>query len=115
MWVGGTGGIKPILSGATLELANEECDPRTIPWLIEALDDDKRDIAAHVVLTVVSGMSFEVDGAHWNGVRVRLSADGSVSARISNRVQNKKDWENRWQNTYRPRHARTWSSWFNAF
>ncbi|MGZ4973276.1 MAG: hypothetical protein ACXWDN_10985 [Limisphaerales bacterium] len=47
------------------------------PFLIEALADDSRFVAAHVLLTQME-RSFPISATEWNHLRVELLADGRV-------------------------------------
>lgn len=47
-----------------------------IPQLVDALEDESRFVAAHVLLTMLSGVEHQT--APWNGLDVDLSADGEV-------------------------------------
>src|SRR4051812_18215261 len=45
------------------------------PLLIEALKDDSKFVAAHVLLTQTSHIRYNVSGTEWNHLRVELYAD----------------------------------------
>jgi hypothetical protein len=47
-----------------------ECGDVGVPYLIEALADDRRYVAAHVLLSYVSGQEFCVSDLTYNGLRV---------------------------------------------
>ena len=63
------------------------------PALLKALGDVERFAAAHVLLTHLNGGSVETSGAAWNGLRVELSADGSVTLDPEQRAELKAHWE----------------------
>jgi hypothetical protein len=52
--------------------------PSCRPFLIEALGDESRYVAAHVLLTKMEAHSYPLSAAEWNHLRVELLADGRV-------------------------------------
>lgn len=81
-WHGTYTGLLPRLVGEpSLELLNTE--ERIEPLLVEALLEEERFVAAHVLLTMrvsaATGSLYEISAEGWNDLRVQLFADGSVS------------------------------------
>jgi hypothetical protein len=72
-----------------------------IPRLVDALEDESRFVAAHVLLTMLSGVEYPT--APWNGLEVELSADGEVRIDPDQRFKLGRHWRT-WQGiTPRPR------------
>ena len=72
-WDGTFFGLQPSLSGPATEVLNQgEAVIR------QALDDPKRIVVAHVLLTKICGSKYDVSGGSWNGLKVRLLASGAV-------------------------------------
>jgi hypothetical protein len=65
------------------------------PFLVEALDDDSRFVAAHVLLTHIQKKPWSVSGAEWNHLRVELFADGRVEIPNGEKEKIKKLWTQR--------------------
>lgn len=85
-WHGGVLGLTPQLQGEASTLASSLGEPLVAP-LLDALADPERFVAAHVLLTKLTG-EYELirplpgvaqAGKRWNGLRVQLHADGSVT------------------------------------
>ena len=76
-WDGTYIGLLPKCQGATLAL--QKIDEPIEPLLVEALLDEERYVAAHVLLTDRTKGSWTDTAEYWNGLRVHLYADGSVS------------------------------------
>jgi len=75
-WVGDFIGMRPTIVGANEQLV-EVTSVNVEPYLLLALDDPNRWIAAHVLLTARHpefGTRF--DTSHWNGLEVRVRGDG---------------------------------------
>ena len=69
-------GLAPSVPQSATEQAFELGDA-AIPELIEALADPERFVAAHVLLTQVSGVEYEVEES-WNGLEVELAPTGEA-------------------------------------
>lgn len=65
-----------------------------IPHLINALADDSKFVAAHVVLTLVSGVEYHT--IPWNGLKVDLLPDGQVKIDAAQRFDLARRWQ-KWQ------------------
>jgi hypothetical protein len=76
---------KRVLAGGT------ECRP----FLIAALGDESRFVAAHVLLTHLQRGSYPVSAAEWNHLQVELLADGSVSIPSGQKAQIQNLWNPR--------------------
>ena len=76
-WNGTYIGLLPKFQGPTLALQN--IDEPIEPLFVEALLDEERYVAAHVLLTDRTKGSWTDTAKNWNGLRVHLYADGSVS------------------------------------
>jgi hypothetical protein len=61
------------------------------PFLIEALNDDSRYVAAHVLLTQME-RSYPLSAAEWNHLRVELHADGRVEIPSGQRQEIQRLW-----------------------
>ena len=74
IWTGNFAGLMPqTLNGATLALRDSE-EPIE-PLLLEALLDEDRYVAAHVLLTLRTGGTYSIAADHWNGLQVQLTTD----------------------------------------
>ena len=72
-WDGTLDGLQPTLAGdAARQLV--DAGAAAIPPLIGALDDESRFVAAHVLLTLLSGVEHAT--APWNGLEIELPAEG---------------------------------------
>jgi hypothetical protein len=92
----GTGlGLLPRPSGPTEELLNTK--ENIEPLLVDALVDQDRFVAAHVLLTIRSQGEFSSERGAWNNLRVKLSADGQVSYEGNDLAELQKWWEERLQ------------------
>lgn len=76
-WDGTFLGLRPTLGGVS-GLLEKHGTKRSIPFLIEALKNKEQFVAAHVILTWLSGKKFVVDGGSWEGLHVEVYADGTV-------------------------------------
>jgi len=76
-WDGTFIGLLPNFQGPTLAL--QKIDEPIEPLLVAALLDEERYVAAHVLLTDRTNGSWTDTAEYWNGLRVHLYADGSVS------------------------------------
>jgi len=76
-WDGNYVMLWPELSGYSEEI-HATCSKDCIPDLVEALEDQDRYVAAHVLLTIFNGGEYELSAAAWNGLKVQLTADGKT-------------------------------------
>lgn len=76
-WDGTFFGLSPVLEG---EVAKRlpSFDSQATPALITALDDPEKFVAAHVLLTLIHYKRFSTSASQWNGLAVKLHADGSI-------------------------------------
>jgi hypothetical protein len=89
-------GRAPTLTGeAARRLA--ELGEQAIPELLRALSDPGRFAAAHVLLTRLSGVEYQAY-PEWNGLKVDIAADGTVTIDPDQRLDLAKRWEH-WYNT----------------
>jgi hypothetical protein len=73
IWDGNFAGLTPkTLNGATLALRDSK-EPIE-PLLLEALLDEDRYVAAHVLLTLRTGGTYSISAESWNGLQVQLTA-----------------------------------------
>ncbi len=61
------------------------------PFLVEALNDESRYVAAHVLLTKME-RTYPLSAAEWNHLRVELHADGRVEIPDGQRPQIQRLW-----------------------
>jgi hypothetical protein len=92
-WEGGPSGLAPTLIGEAAEKLAEKRD-QAIPALVAALSDPDRFVAAHILLTRLSGVEHSAFPA-WNGLVVDLRADGTVALDLAQRFTLARRWE-RW-------------------
>src|SRR5262245_16455033 len=72
-----------------------------VPLLISALENESQFVAAHVLLTLLSGVEYQT--APWNGLEIELSDDGEVRIDPRQRIELARRWR-AWQGvTPRPR------------
>ena len=97
-WNGTFYGLMPtIVSDAARQLLASGA----IPQLIGALEDESRFVAAHVLLTMLSGVEYPT--TPWNGLEVKLSADGEVRIDPDQRFKLARYWRTWHGITPRPR------------
>ncbi len=92
-WDGTRFGLTPTLTGAAANRPLNMGD-EAVPELLEALSDPDKFVAAHVILTQLSGVQYQSFPA-WNGLEVVLAADGTVSINPAQRptlVQRWRHW-----------------------
>jgi len=89
-WDGTFVGLLPEFNGPTLAL--QKIDEPIEPLLVEALLDEERYVAAHVLLTDRTKGSWTDTAKHWNGLSVHLYADGSVSYEGNDRNKLHQQW-----------------------
>jgi hypothetical protein len=75
-WTGNYLGLTPTLSGHCATVM-ERADTSVIPELTRILQDPARFVAAHVLLTKLSGIRYQVF-PQWNGLNVDIDSDGSL-------------------------------------
>jgi hypothetical protein len=68
--------------------ASSQCRPH----LIEALGDESRFVAAHVLLTEMQHTTYPVSVTEWNHLRVELHADGSAEIPSGQRLEIQRLW-----------------------
>jgi hypothetical protein len=91
-WEGSPIGLAPTLTGDAAQKLAEKRE--AIPALVAALSDPDRFVAAHVLLTRLSGVEHSAFPA-WNGLAVDLRADGTVDIDPAQRFTLARRWE-RW-------------------
>jgi len=62
------------------------------PFLIAALADESRFVAAHVLLTQMQRGEWPVSGAEWNHLKVTLYADGRVEIPVGQKAEIQRLW-----------------------
>jgi len=72
-----------------------------IPQLLGALEDENRFVAAHVLLTTLSGVEYHTEP--WNGLAIEL-ADGNAHVDPRRRFELARRWR-AWQQTTPPPRA----------
>jgi hypothetical protein len=73
IWDGNFVGLMPkTLNGATLALRDSKEPIESL--LLEALLDENRYVAAHVLLTLRTGGNYSISADGWNGLKVQLTA-----------------------------------------
>jgi len=89
-WEGTMIGLAPTVTGEAAHRVLQAGED-AIPGLLRALRNEHQFVAAHVLLTFISGVEYGTDP--WNGLEVEISADGTVSIDPGQRV----DLSDRWQ------------------
>jgi hypothetical protein len=99
-WNGTFYGLMPSVVGdAARQLLNS--DAVAIARLVDALEDESKFVAAHVLLTMLSGVEYHT--APWNGLEIELSAEDEVRIDPRQRFELARRWR-AWQGvTPRPR------------
>jgi hypothetical protein len=92
-------GLLPILSVETEQVIQRGEAP--VPVLLEALLDPQHFVAAHVLLTRITGVRFETFPT-WNGLTVEIRADGSVNIESEQRHQLSRRWHVYFQTEPKP-------------
>lgn len=95
-WEGTYTGLTPVLVGETVEPPYERRE-QIMQDLISALSDEDSFVAAHVLLTRLSGVGYEAFPT-WNGLNVDIAADGTVTIDPDQRFDLARRWE-RWYNS----------------
>jgi hypothetical protein len=99
-WDGTYAGLVPtILSDAGRQLL--EIGDDAIPQLLSALEDENKFVAAHVLLTLLSGIEYHTQP--WNGLAIELAADGNAHVDARQRFDLARRWRAWQQTTPRPR------------
>jgi hypothetical protein len=94
-WSGSYVGLYFTLTGASAQLTGYR-DEQLRPLLIQALEDDRRFVAAHVLLTSISKVQFantNIAGS-WNGLNVTLFGDGRTEIPKGEREKIVEKWRN---------------------
>jgi len=77
-WDGDYVGLRPtIAKGSSVVLASVG-NRDSVPQLIARLKCEDQFVAAHVLLTEISGVEYIRNASHWNGMAVQLLASGEV-------------------------------------
>ncbi|MFT3890488.1 MAG: hypothetical protein QM730_02545 [Anaerolineales bacterium] len=90
VWRGGTLGLMPELSGASLMLSTTQ--ENINPFLLEVIVDENKFVAAHVLLTMRTPETFTVSGSEWNGLRVHLRSNGKSTYESNDLIELQKYW-----------------------
>ena len=98
-WDGTYVGLQPSLSGVQLQPFLAAGDA-AIPLLIDTLRDQGQFVAAHVLLTQLSGVVHATNP--WNGLCVELSANGEVQIDAGQRFELARRWQTWWQTLPHP-------------
>ena len=100
-WEGTYAGLSPILIGEKAkQLA--EMGGQAIPELISTLSNEDVFVAAHVLLTQLSGIEYQAFPA-WNGLAVDIASDGTVAIDPDQRFDLVRRWEKWYQTKSRPK------------
>jgi hypothetical protein len=88
-WNGTFYGLMPTIvgDGAKQLLASGSV---AIPGLVSALEDESKFVAAHVLLTLLSGVEYHT--APWNGLEVELRAENEVHIDSRQRFELARRW-----------------------
>ncbi len=86
-------GLIPKLTGATLALEDSHEDIN--PLLIDALVDENKFVAVHVLLTFRTSNTDRLTASEWNGLAVQVSPNGKVSFDGNNLRELQKRWKER--------------------
>jgi hypothetical protein len=68
------------------------CGSACRPFLIAALSDESRFVAAHVLLTQMQRGGFPLSAAEWNHLKVELHADGRVEIPAGQKAEIQRLW-----------------------
>jgi len=99
-WDGTLVGLVPmIVSNAAYQvLASGDV---VIPALMSALEDESKFVAAHVLLTLLSGVEYHT--MPWNGLKIDLLPDGQAQFDADQRFELMRRWRTWQQATPHPR------------
>lgn len=75
-WDGTTLGLNPTVKGASKVILDNRYAGVIAP-LLDSLRDENRFIAAHVLLTFMTGSEFPMSSNAWNGLVVEIRADNT--------------------------------------
>lgn len=89
-WDGNYFGLEPALGESERGVLAKGLRCRR--YLIEALEDNSRFVAAHVLLTMMECDSYSLSAAEWNHLQVTLYAGGHVEIPIDQRPAIQKLW-----------------------
>lgn len=96
VWHGTSIGIWPSeVTGATLLLQNIQAN--ITPLLIDELENQDKYVAAHVLLTFRTSTSFPARRGEWNGLKIQLFSDGSVTFEGNDLIQLQEYWREKLQ------------------
>ncbi|MBI5656239.1 MAG: hypothetical protein HZC44_05230 [Geobacter sp.] len=100
-WHGTRAGFTPEMTGEKA-MAVAGMGDQVVPQLLALLDDEQAFIAAHVLLTRISGVEYQPFPL-WNGLALNIAADGTVTVDPAQRFVLARRW-GRWYSS-RPRPA----------
>jgi hypothetical protein len=69
-----------------------DCGAACRPFLVAALADESRFVAAHVLLTKMQKGSVPISAAEWNHLKVTLHADGGVEIASGQQAEIQRLW-----------------------
>lgn len=92
-WAGTDIGLQPVMKPEVWEQLST-LSARYLPELVKTLSSESEFVAAHVVLTSLSGVEYE-GSPTWNGLSVEIEADGRVHIDPRQRFELARRW-NRW-------------------
>ncbi len=102
-WTGTFDGFLPTIVGDAARQLLAIGDV-AVPYLIGALDDESKFVAAHVLLTTLAGVEHHT--APWNGLEIELLPDNEVRIDPRQRLELARRWR-AWQATT-PRRRTLW-------
>lgn len=100
-WEGREEGLTPIFVEGNPE-AILELKEKAIRDLIDALSDKHLFVSAHVLLTQISGIEYQAFPT-WNGLKVEMASDGTVTINPDQRYESARRWERWYQTEPRPK------------
>lgn len=100
IWDGTDAGLMPELIGYVPDTIHQ-LDEATVRYLIDILSRADLFVAAHVILTRLSGVVHETF-PEWNGLKVNIAADGSVTIDPEQRYELAKRWKRYFETEPRP-------------
>ncbi|MCI0613263.1 hypothetical protein L0244_09755 [bacterium] len=90
IWRGDFFGLKPELTGASLALRDTQENINS--FLVNAIVEEDKFVAAHVLLTLRTPETYIISGSEWNGLRVHLQSDGKATFEGNDLVELQKYW-----------------------
>jgi len=100
-WEGTEVGLLPILEESDSEAITEPKE-KAVRDLINALSNKELFVSAHVLLTQISGVEHEAFPT-WNGLKVEMASDGTVTINADQRHDLARRWERWYQTEPRPK------------